>query len=168
MAFRKDQKRNRLSFCAVYIVKQGYNDLFKTDPEIAEEWDQTGNNNLKPEDFYRTSLRFVRWRCRFGHSYGMKIRDRTINGKGCKICEKTFQAAFMQMLIMRYAKRNGIAYEIGKDGFELYLPEQRMAFVAQKVSAPEEKIQTSYNDRWHGDYDETTGQAMQYRKVSSA
>lgn len=128
-------------FCAGYIVKQGYNDLSKTDPEIAEEWDQTGNKNLKPEDFYRTSLRFVRWRCRFGHSYGMKIRDRTVNGKGCVICEKTFQAAFMQMLIMRYAKRNGIAYEIGKDGFELYLPEQRMAFVAQKISAPEEKLQ---------------------------
>lgn len=137
-------------FCAGYKVKPGYNDLKVTDPTVASEWDYELNADLKPEDFYRTSLRFVKWRCKFGHSYGMKIRDRTIKGKGCVICEKLFQAAFMQMLIMQIAKRNGIAYEIGINGFELYLPEYKTAFVAQKVSAPDEKHQKKRCSEYSG------------------
>ncbi len=128
-------------YCAGFQVLSGFNDLKTTDPEIAKDWDYDANGSLLPDSYYRTALRFVKWRCSNGHSYGMKIVDRTVGGKGCVICDMQFKAAFSELLILLLAKREGIAYELGSDVSELYLPELKLAFEAEAVSCEKQKEQ---------------------------
>lgn len=128
-------------YCKGYKILEGFNDLKTTDPEIAKDWDYEANGSLKPEDLFRTSLRFVIWKCKAGHSYGMKLEDRTIHGKKCPVCDMRFKAAFTEMLIMNIAKREGVRYEIDSHTAELYLPDLKTAFEAEAVSIPRKALQ---------------------------
>ncbi len=135
------QRGTGCPYCAGYKVKTGYNDLKTTDPEIAKDWDYESNTPLLPESYFRRSLWNVNWKCSNGHSYAMRIYDRTVNGKGCVICDTTFRASFSELLILLWVKRNGIEYELGTDMGELYLPEFNMAFEAEGVSLEKQKSQ---------------------------
>lgn len=128
-------------FCSGYKIKEGYNDITTTDPDIAKDWDYDANGALVPGSFFRRSLRSVKWKCANGHSYAMSIYDRTVNGKGCVICDVTFRASFSELLILHLAKREGISYELGSDISELYLPELKLAFEAEGVSQEKQKAQ---------------------------
>lgn len=128
-------------YCAGYKIKAGYNDLKTTDPEIAKDWDYDSNAPLLPESYFRRSLWNVNWKCSNGHSYAMKIYDRTVCGKGCIICETRFKASFSEMLILLWAKRDGVRYEFGTDKGELFLPESSLAFEAEGVSIEKKKAQ---------------------------
>ncbi len=134
-------------YCSGYKVIAGFNDLKTTDPDIAKDWDYIGNGDLVPQDFFRTSMRFVKWNCSNGHTYGMKISDRTLNGKGCIKCDMTFRAAFPEMLILLIAKREGLRREIRTDVAEIYLPELNLAFDAEGVSYERRKEQRKKRTR---------------------
>ena len=128
-------------YCAGYKVKAGFNDFKTTDPEIAKDWDYDANGSLLPEHFFRRTLRPFKWKCANSHSYYMSIYDRTVNGKGCVICDVTFRASFSEMLILHLAQQNGISYELGSDISELYLPDQRLAFETEGVSIEKQNEQ---------------------------
>ena len=128
-------------YCAGYKIKAGYNDFKTTDPDIAKDWDYESNSPLLPESYFRRSLWSVNWKCSNGHTYSMSIYDRTVNGKGCVICDTTFKASFTELLILFWAKRDGIEYELGTDMGELYLPESKMAFETEGVSIEKQQAQ---------------------------
>ena len=128
-------------YCKGFKVAAGFNDLSTTDPEIVKDWDYESNGSLLPDTLFRTSLRFVKWKCANGHSYGMKVADRTVKSKGCVICDMTFKASFSELLILLLAKREGIHYEIGSEVSELFLPDLKLAFETECVSIEKQKEQ---------------------------
>ena len=54
-------------------------------PELAKEWNNAKNGNLKPEDFTVFSEKKVWWKCEKGHEWQAAICDRN-NGTGCPYC----------------------------------------------------------------------------------
>lgn len=119
--------------CADRAVKEGYNDLATTDPEIAAEWNVERNKGFSPHRVSRNSLRFVWWKDAFGHEWRDRVFNRADEGVGCKECEKEFQMALPRLLISAYARSLDIAVRIDSGesiGLPLvaYIPELRLAF----------------------------------------
>ena len=138
---RRIELESGCPYCAGYKVAKGYNDLATTDPEIAKDWDYEANGDFTPDSIYRSSLLFVQWKCKEGHSYGMKIADRTISGRNCSICDMRFKAAFPELLLMQIAQSCGIKFEIGTKNTELFFPDLKIAFEAEGVSYPKKESQ---------------------------
>lgn len=132
--------------CADRAVLAGYNDLATTDPELLTEWDYEKNRKLMPMSFSRNSMQIVWWKCAAGHTWRAKISDRTIEGKDCAVCEKEFQSAFPQLLIMLYAKKNGLKVVNDNDqivGVKLdsYIPELKLAIETEAKTVMEQRYQ---------------------------
>ena len=70
-----------------YTVSSGTGPVSYThlDNQLLSEWDYE-QNKLKPTEVSRTSAKRAWWKCRHGHSWSMKINERTILNKGCRIC----------------------------------------------------------------------------------
>ena len=66
--------------CAEREVLAGYNDLATTDKNLLSDWDYE-QNRIQPTEVSRTSAKRAWWKCRHGHSWSMKINERTILGK---------------------------------------------------------------------------------------
>lgn len=65
----------------------GFNDLASQRPELAEEWYQPLNGDLKPTDVTLGSNRKVWWQCGEGHVWQAVIYSRTRKkGAGCPVC----------------------------------------------------------------------------------
>lgn len=75
-------------FCAGNNTIEGVNDLQTLFPEIAAEWHQTKNGNLKPTDYSAGSTVKVWWKCDRGHEWQAIINNRTGKNSGCPICAK--------------------------------------------------------------------------------
>ncbi len=132
--------------CADRAVLEGHNDLATTDPELLDEWDYEKNGELLPTAISRNSMRIIWWKCASGHSWRAKITDRTLEGKGCYLCEMEFQSVFPQLLIMLYAVRNGLKVATDTDniiGINLaaYVPELRLAIEAEATTVTEQRYQ---------------------------
>ena len=84
--------------CAEREVLAGYNDLATTDSQLLSEWDYE-QNKLKPTEVSRTSAKRAWWKCRHGHSWSMKINERTILNKGCRICEQEYLSLFPALAV---------------------------------------------------------------------
>ena len=124
-------------------MKEGFNDLATTDPEIASEWNLEKNKGLLPSHISRNSLRYVWWRDSFGHEWRDRVFNRTIEGIGCKECEREFQMALPRLLISVYARSLDIAVKIDSGGsiglpLTAYIPELRLAF--ESAQAKDGKI----------------------------
>ena len=133
--------------CADRAVLAGHNDLATTDPELLDEWDYDKNGDLLPTAISRNSMKIVWWKCASGHSWRAKISDRTINGKGCYLCEREFQSAFPQLLIMYYGVRNGLKVATDTDNIigtnlDAYIPELRLAIEVEATTVTEQRYQT--------------------------
>lgn len=59
-----------------------------THPEIAQEWDQTRNGTLSPNQVTAGSIRIVWWQCPIDavHRWATPVHYRTINGNQCPHC----------------------------------------------------------------------------------
>lgn len=69
-------------YCSGQKVRQGYNDLTTTHPEIAEEWD----DNKSVSDFSRGSDYKANWKCKeYGHKWSAIISNR-VKGDNCPYC----------------------------------------------------------------------------------
>lgn len=90
--------------CAEREVLAGYNDLATTDKELLSEW-YYELNNLKPTEVSRNSAKRAWWKCKYGHSWSMKINERTVLGKGCRICEKEYLSVFPALAVSYYANK---------------------------------------------------------------
>ena len=71
-------------------------------------------------------------KCSLGHSWKAKISERTIEGKGCRVCEKEYLTVFPKLAVMFYAGMKHIKVQIDTDKvigipLEMYLPEENVA-----------------------------------------
>ena len=129
--------------CAERAVLAGYNDLATTDSDLLSEWDYE-LNNLKPTEVSRNSAKRAWWKCRYGHSWSMKIVERTVLGKGCRECEQEYRSLFPAFAISYYAKMKGLKIELGSDRLlgipiDVYIPSEQVAI---EVNLGSEKIET--------------------------
>ena len=73
--------------CAGKVVVAGDNDLATLYPEIAKEWNQGKNENIKPSEFLPGSHKKVWWKCsKCQHEWQAMIYSRTVDGQGCPKC----------------------------------------------------------------------------------
>ena len=117
--------------CAEREVLAGYNDLATTDNQLLSEWDYE-QNKLKPTEVSRTSAKRAWWKCRHGHSWSMKINERTILKKGCRICEREYLSLFPALAVSYYSNKKGLKAELGSDRLlgvplETYIPSEKLA-----------------------------------------
>ncbi len=122
---------SKCPYCSGYIFLKGFNDLQTTHPEIASEWSEK-NLPLKPDEVNAKSRKNVWWKCRHGHSWSMKINERTILKKGCRICEQEYLSLFPALAVSYYSNRKGLKAELGSDRLlgvplETYIPSEKLA-----------------------------------------
>ena len=72
------------------------------------------------------------WHCRYGHFWSMKINERTVLGKGCRICEQEYLSLFPALAISYYANMKGLKVELGSDRLfgiplDVYIPLEQVA-----------------------------------------
>ena len=119
--------------CADRAVKEGYNDLMTTDPEVAGEWDIDKNKGIRATQVSRYSLRSVWWKGSCGHSWKDKVSNRTVGDTACIYCEKDFHKAFPLLLAKYYGELEGVKVKIMDEEtvgvpLDIYIPELRLAF----------------------------------------
>ena len=100
--------------CSGARVIAGINDLATTDSQLLSEWDYE-QNKLKPTEVSRTSAKRAWWKCRHGHSWNMKINERTILNKGCRFCEQEYLSLFPALVVSYYSNKKGSKAELGSD-----------------------------------------------------
>lgn len=86
-AFDINIRHDHAAILEKYLTSIKENSLKAIHPYIAKEWDLTKNKGVTPDKVFAASNRSVWWICPKGHSYQMKVADRT--GKkhaGCPIC----------------------------------------------------------------------------------
>lgn len=118
--------------CADRTVLSGHNDLATTDRHLLKEWDYELNKDVFPTQISRNSMRSVWWKCSNGHSWKAKICERTIEEKGCTVCESEYQSVFPQLAISFYARMKGLKTLLNSDKvigipLETYIPEEKLA-----------------------------------------
>ena len=117
--------------CAEREVLAGYNDLATTDNQLLIEWDYE-KNKFQPIEVSRNSAKRAWWKCRHGHSWSMKINERTILNKGCRICEQEYLSLFPALAVSYYSNKKGLKAELGSDRLlgvplETYIPSEKLA-----------------------------------------
>ena len=100
--------------CANRAVRAGYNDFSTTDRALAREWDFERNAVL-PTMVSRYSAQRAWWKCKYGHSWSMRISDRAVEGKGCIYCEQAFSETLPGLAVAYYASRNNLHAIIGDE-----------------------------------------------------
>lgn len=117
--------------CAKREVLAGYNDLATTDKNLLSDWDYE-QNRIQPTEVSRTSAKRAWWKCRHGHSWSMKINERIILGKGCRICEQEYLSVFPAFALSYYSHMKGLKIELGSDRvlgipLDTYIPSEQVA-----------------------------------------
>lgn len=123
--------------CAEREVLAGYNDLATTDNQLLIEWDYE-KNKFQPIEVSRNSAKRAWWKCRHGHSWSMKINERTILNKGCRICEQEYLSLFPALAVSYYSNRKGLKAELGSDRLlgvplETYIPSEKLAIESESA-----------------------------------
>ncbi len=84
-------------YCSGNKIKEGFNDLATTHPEIAAEWHPTKNGKRTPSEVSKGSVAMRWWLCPEGHEYRMKPNSRT-TGRNCPLCQQPWSKAEKQLL----------------------------------------------------------------------
>ena len=80
----------RCPYCTGRLVLAGFNDLATLKPEIAKQWHEPLNGDLRPEDVSPGSNKKVWWICSDGHIWNAAIYSRTRRkSAGCPVCAGT-------------------------------------------------------------------------------
>ncbi|WP_336855937.1 zinc-ribbon domain-containing protein [Sinomonas albida] len=72
-------------FCGSQKVLSGFNDLATKQPHLAAEWDFE-TNGMGADEVMPSSSKMAWWKCTVGHSWEMRIANRTHLGQGCPVC----------------------------------------------------------------------------------
>ena len=114
------------------------NSLAEVHPELIMEWSEK-NLPLTTDDITYGSNKKVWWKCRHGHSWSMKINERTILNKGCRICEQEYLSLFPALAVSYYSNRKGLKAELGSDRLlgvplETYIPSEKLAIESESAN----------------------------------
>lgn len=138
--------------CADRKVMLGFNDLATTDSVLLNEWDYEKNGEILPTQISRNSLKKVWWKCSHGHSWKEKIYERTVEERGCAVCEKEYKSVFPQLVVTFYARMQGLKTLLNYDaniGFplETFIPEEKLAIESFSETEDIENIKQHICDR---------------------
>ena len=113
--------RNRGTGCPICIgqITVTSNSLANINPELANEWHPTKNNDLSPFHVTRSSDKKVWWKCRYGedHEWQAAVKNRS-NGNKCPFCNLTPQSR--QELTINFELKIFFK-QIAPTGFKTYL-----------------------------------------------
>ena len=131
--------------CAARKVSPGINDLKTTDPDIAEEWDYE-KNKCGPERYSRHSMEHIWWKGICGHSWNMRISERTLDHKGCSVCEAEFISVLPQLAALYYAGRNGFKAKLNDEALiglplDVLIPSAGIAIETRDISDSRKKTE---------------------------
>lgn len=100
----KCAKKNRaVSFRESTYLRRGINDLETLRPDLAQEWDYTKNQGLRPNDFTCGSKEKVWWRCETcGNEWQATISNRVGKNSGCPKCMKHERTSFPEQALLFY------------------------------------------------------------------
>jgi len=81
-----------------------HDSIFKTNPELEEEWDYELNKDYDHKKILRTSHEIVNWKCKkdSSHSWQTKIRNRCFDKTGCVWCVNKTESKLNDYLINQY------------------------------------------------------------------
>ena len=120
-------------YCSNKKIKQGFNDLATTHPELAKQWHPTKNGDLLPTDVSFGSTKAIWWRCDKGHEWKRSPNGRTSNEAGCPRCASTGTSYPEQCLFYYLSKffpnaQNRYEFELEGSVVELdiYVPELKL------------------------------------------
>ncbi|MCF0132384.1 MAG: hypothetical protein HUJ72_00815 [Blautia sp.] len=100
-------------YCVGTKLAKGMNDLTITHPELTKEWDDEKNDGLTPDMYTKSSKKYIRWKCKYGHTFGLQIRERTKLGKNCFVCEAEYKVALPLFLVIRWMNSAGHKAMVG-------------------------------------------------------
>lgn len=164
--------------CADRAVLLGYNDLAATDTHLLAEWDYERNKDITPTAVSRNSMKSVWWKCSLGHSWKAKIYERTVEEKGCPVCEQEYRSVFPQLAVSYYAGKKGLQVRLNTDieiglPLETYIVNERLAIEAKVLSEEKERLK-AYICRKQGikllklPYKANEGEIEYIRKIKKA
>ena len=138
---------SRCPYCTNRAVRQGFNDLATTHPDLVEEWDYEQNSPLLPTNITASSCTQVWWQGKCGHSWKSSISDRALRHVRCYKCETDFLYALPRLLFLLYAKRSKIPICFNSEivpGFTCtaYLPDVSTILDIEPNSPNERQIKT--------------------------
>ena len=84
-------------------------------------------------------MKIVWWKCSIGHSWRGRISDRTLEQKGCEICEEEYLSVLPRLLVMFYAKMKNLSVSTDYDKvigipLEMYIKEEKIAIETNEES----------------------------------
>lgn len=77
---------SKCPYCMNRKVLTGFNDLQTLNPELAKQWDNEENGNIKPDLVLAGSNQKVGWRCEKGHRWKATVESRHHRNYGCPYC----------------------------------------------------------------------------------
>ena len=164
--------------CADRAVLTGYNDLATTDAHLLDEWDYEKNKDITPTAISRNSMKSVWWKCSLGHSWKAKIYERTVEEKGCSVCEQEYRSVFPQLAVSYYAGKKGLQVRLNTDTeiglpLETYIVNEGLAIESKNLSEEKERLK-AYICRKQGikllklPYKANEGEIEYIRKIKKA
>lgn len=164
--------------CADRAVLAGYNDLETTDAHLLDEWDYEKNKDITLAAISRNSMKSVWWKCSLGHSWKAKIYERTVEERGCPVCEQEYHSVFPQLAVSYYAARKGLQVRLNTDAeiglpLEVYIVNEGLAIESKNLSEEKERLK-AYICRKQGikllklPYKANEGEIEYIRKIKKA
>ena len=128
----KVYRDSKCPYCTGRKLIPGFNDLETTHPELAAEWDGDANTEYTPQEVTWISRKYVWWRCPCGHSWGCKLRERTMEQKNCVVCSAELRAVLPGWLLILTAEKLGLEIMVSANtengmAFDLLLPKVKIA-----------------------------------------
>ena len=106
--YSRTSLRTGCPICNNKVVVVGLNDLTTTHPQIAKEWNDKRNGELRPSDIVGGSNKMVWWKCDKEHEWQAQVNSR-IRGRGCPICAKVARPISRNKT---YLEKNGSLAEV--------------------------------------------------------
>lgn len=133
--------------CASKVVVPGINDFETLMPELAKEWHQTKNGDLKPSQVLPGISKKIWWVCPKGHEYQATLNHRTSGqGTNCPKCNSGRQTSFREQALYFYIKKmypKAISRykpeNFGNFELDIYIPDFNLAIEYDGVAWHKEK-----------------------------
>ena len=90
-------------------------------------------------------MKSVWWKCSLGHSWKAKIYERTVEERGCPICEQEYRSVFPQLAVSYYAGSKGLQVRLNTDAeiglsLETYIVNESLAIESEVLSEEKERL----------------------------